>query len=267
MSENTTNQTAVASPADRAIAEVNKQIVAGLTLPTHYNHVNAIKSSILVLADMRDKDGQPILNTCTPVSVQVALVRMAQKGLDVSKGQGYFCKRGNQLTFQEEYHGTKTLIRRLYPNYTPIPHVVYEGDVFEYAIDPKTSRRYLVKHEQKIENLDNDFKSAYLYIPCDDGTQELFVMTKKMVMEAWMQSGNKSLAVHKRFTDKMVGKTIINSALGPIVAASDSTKGSNIIDATGDEDWDEPNAQQTPQEVEAIDVEAAEVIDAETINE
>lgn len=258
MSETKTT-TAVASPADRAIAEINKQITAGLTLPASYNFVNAIKSSILVLSDMKDRDGSAIITQCTPVSVQVALVRMAQAGLDVSKGQGYFCKRGNQLTFQKEYHGVTTQIQRMFPNYTPNPRVVYEGDVFEYTTDPVTGRRVLSKHEQKIENLDNDFKAAYLYIPCADGGKDLYVMTKKMIMEAWMQSSNKSLTVHKRFVDKMVCKTIINSALTPLVNASDSTKESHVI--VNESEWDEPSEAQ---ENEVIDVEATEVVDAET---
>lgn len=260
MSENTQQQSqALASPADLAISEINKQIVAGLTLPSHYNHVNAIKSSILVLADMKDRDGQSIIKSCTPVSVQVSLVRMAQAGLDVSKGQGYFCKRGNQLVFQKEYHGVTTQIQRMYPNYTPNPRVVYEGDVFKYGTDPKTGRRVLLQHDQDIENLDNEFKAAYLYIPCADGGQDLYVMTKKMIMEAWMQSSNKSLTVHKRFVDKMVCKTIINSALTPLVNASDSTKESHVV---VENEWDAPEEPQ--QELEVVDVDATEVIDVET---
>lgn len=210
------------SPSDMAIATMQGYVEKGLVLPGSYSFVNAIKSSIMVIAEMRDRDGRSPLETCTRISIQTALVDMAQKGLDVSKGQGYFVKRGNRLVFMKEYHGTTTQIQRMFPDYTPVPRVIYQGDEFEYETDPLTGRRRLVRHVQKLVNIDNDFVGAYLYIPCRDGGQDLYVMTRKMIEEAWRQSSNSSLSVHKRFTDKMVCKTIINSALAPIVNASDS---------------------------------------------
>lgn len=226
-----------ANVGDKAIAKISSLIEGGFTLPVGYNYVNAIKQSIITLSETKDKaSGKSVLEVCTTASIYSALLDMAQKGLDASKGQGFFNKRGDKLVFQKEYHGTTTLIQRLFPNYTPNPRVVYQGDVFEYDTDPKTGRRSLVKHEQKLENLDNDFVAAYLYIPCRDGGQDLFIMTKKMILAAWTKSSSKEFTTHKQFTEKMVCKTIINSGLEPLIKSSDSKKGDNIITAENPED-------------------------------
>lgn len=230
-----------ANAGDRAIAKIGALVEGGFTLPVGYNYVNAIKQSIMTLTEMRDKaSGKSVLDVCTPTSIYSALLDMAQKGLDASKGQGFFNKRGDKLVFQKEYHGMTTLIQRLFPDYTPNPRVVYQGDVFEYETDAKTGRRVLVKHEQKVENLDNDFVAAYLYIPCRDGGKDLYIMTKKMILSAWSKSSSKEFSTHKQFPEKMVCKTIINSALAPLIASSDSRKGDNIItnEAPADADYE-----------------------------
>lgn len=232
---NAATQTAVAvpqTPSDKAIATINKYIAGGLMLPSKYNHINAIKSSMMKIAEMRDRNGESPLETCTPMSIQTALVDMAQQGMDVSKGQGYFSQRGNRLVFGKEYHGVTTEIQRIFPNYTPVPRVVYQGDVFKYETDPTNGRRRLVVHEQDIANMDGQFIAAYLYIPCRDGGQDLYVMTRKMILAAWEQSPNKSMTTHNRFPDKMVCKTIINSALAPIVNSSDSFADANTPNGT-----------------------------------
>lgn len=269
MAETTTAvaTTAKKSPSDLAIGTIKNQLSAGLVLPPTYNYVNAIKASILVLADAKDRDGKSYLETCTPTSIQSALVDMAQKGLDVSKGQGYFQKFGNTLKFMKEYHGATTEIRRMFPEYDPDPRVIYEGDVVEFSIDPATGRRSLVKHEQKFENLDNDFLGAYMYIPRHDCGRELFVMTKKEIMTAWEQSPNKNLSTHKRFPAKMVAKTIINSALTPLVRSEDSVKGGVYVNpTTGETIIAEADAEEVV-EPETINVDDAEVVEVASVAE
>ena len=253
-------------PSDNAILAVRNCIDKGLVLPSNYSYVNAIKSSIMVIAEMRDKEGKSPLETCTEMSIRTALVDMAQKGLDVSKGQGYFTKRGNRLVFSKEYHGVTTQIQRMYPDYTPIPRVIYKDDEFEYATNPETGRRMLVKHIQKMENMDNDFVGAYLYIPCRDGGRDLYIMTRKMIEEAWKQSSNSSQTVHKRFVDKMVCKTIINSALTPIINSSDSLLSENAIDTAEDERDYVVNDQANSKEIDTGSVEYVDVEDVKEVD-
>lgn len=230
---------------DLAIERIEALIADGLTLPADYNYVNAIKVAYIQICNTYDKTTKKsLVELCTAASIQTALFLMAKDGLDVSKGQCYFSKRGNVLKYDKEYHGTTLRVQRIFPNYTPCPKVVYEGDEFAYTTDPATGRRKLVKHEQSLANLDNEFVGAYLYIPCKDGGMDLYVMTRKMIKTAWLQSPQ-GTSVHDKFTDKMVCKTIINSALDPLVKGS---VGSSVFVA----DEPETEAEAAP-DVEAVE--------------
>jgi recombinational DNA repair protein RecT len=230
---------------DIVIARINELCQQGMTLPQGYNHVNAIKASLIKLSETKNKEGKPFTEVCTQASIQTALLTMVQKGLDVSRNQGYFCVRGNQLLFQDQYQGIVKQITELYPKYTPNPQVIYDGDVIEIGYDTNTGRRKLISHETKIENIDKDFVGAYIYTPCNDGGQDLYVMTKKQIVTAWMKSNNKSLSVHKEFTTQMARKTIINSALKSIIDSN--SKDVPYV-------YEENNAPQQVEEIETVEV-------------
>lgn len=238
MSENKTTAVAVKSNdfGSYVIQRVDDLCKVGFTLPKDYNHVNAIKASVLVLSELKDRNGRPFNEVCTPQSIQKALFSMATKGLDVSRNQAYYIVRGNQLCLHESYFGKVARVKRVYPDFDPTPRVVYQGDVFEYTTDVKTGRMQLVKHEQKIENLDKDFVGAYMYLPCPDGGQKLYIMTKKQIVTAWMKSSNKNMTVQHEFREKMIGKTIINSGCTMIINATPELFESNIQVSEGEND-------------------------------
>lgn len=199
------------------INQVGTLVNTGLTMPKDYNYVNAVKASMLVLNEMTDKQGNKILPQCTKGSVMTSLFKMVTKGLDVSKGHGAFIKRGDKLCFQEEYFGRAVQIKRIYPNFELTPRVVHEGDKFAFDTDPSTGRRVLVEHTQTLESIDKPFIGAYVYIPCSDGGRDLYIMTRQQILTAWSKSTDRDLRVHKTFSEKMVMKTIINSASSFIV--------------------------------------------------
>lgn len=204
----------------KVIDRVTKLGESGMVFAKDYNYTNAIKASMLNLAEVVDKNKNPALEVCTETSVQQALFEMVTKGLDVSKKQGYFIVRGDKLCFHTSYFGNILLVRRLYPDWTPVAHVIREGDTFEYGFDPGTGKMKLIKHEQKLENIDNDFVGAYMYIPCSDGTQELYVMTKKQIQKAWAKSPSQTMQTHKDFDEKMVLKTIYNSGCQKVISST-----------------------------------------------
>jgi len=204
----------------QVLDRVNQLCEAGFRLPADYSAANAIKASMLVLQETVDKNKRPVLEVCTPVSIQKALFKMVVCGMDVSLNQGYFICRGDKLTFQPSYFGHILQVKRLYPNWTPIAHTIREGDDFVYTIDPETGKMKLVKHEQKFENLDKEFEGAYVYLPCDDGSQELYVMTRKQIMKAWSKSSSQTLQVHKDFDEKMAIRTVINSGCTKVINAT-----------------------------------------------
>lgn len=271
MTENKTTAVAVKSNdfGSQVIQRVDDLCKVGFTLPKDYNHVNAIKASVLVLSELKDRNGRPFNEVCTPQSIQKALFSMATKGLDVSRNQAYYIVRGNQLCLHESYFGKVARVKRVYPDFDPTPRVVYQGDVFEYTTDVKTGRMQLVKHEQKIENLDKDFVGAYMYLPCPDGGQKLYIMTKKAILQAWMKSSNKSMTVQHEFREKMIGKTIINSGCTMIINATPELFESNIqVNENGnDDDIVEEVQAETLSESEPIEINPDEIPEAETPKE
>lgn len=236
----------------QVIQRVDDLCKVGFALPRDYNHVNAIKASMLVLSELKDRNGRPFNEVCTPQSIQKALFGMATKGLDVSRNQAYYIIRGNQLCLHESYFGKVARVKRVYPDFDPVVRVIHEGDVFEYETDVKTGRMRLVKHEQKLENLDKDFVGAYMYLPCPDGGQKLYIMTKQSILRAWMKSSNKNLTVHQEFREKMIAKTVINSGCTMIINATPELFENNVPLQDGDDDADTVTEEQ-PIDIPAFD--------------
>lgn len=246
----------VKSVGDIVLARVNEMSEAGFTLPADYNPTNAIKASMLVLQEIKDKNGKPALEVCTPASIQAALFKMLTFGEDVSKVQGYFITYGTQLQYQESYFGKVLRVRRIFPEWTPVPMLIHEGDSFEYAIDPETGRKKVVKHEQKLENIDKAIIGGYLYIPCADGGQDLYIMTAKEIAAAHSKSRGGG-AVHKQFSTKMYSKTLVSSGCNYILNSTPSQ--STVADNS-----DDPNAPEPTQEFDYAEevVEVHELPDA-----
>ena len=251
---------------DQVITRVNSLCEAGFKTPADYQYVNAIKASMLVLQELKDKNGKPALEVATPASVASALFEMSTRGLDASRKTCYFIMRGDKLCMHESYFGKILQVKRIYPDFDPHPVVIREGDEFVYTIDPETGCKKLVKHEQKLENLDKDFVGAYMYLPTAKGGQDLYIMSKKMIMAAWSKSSSRELATHKQFLEKMCIKTLINSGCNIIINSTPDLAYAAEEDREDTEKKDS-KANTIPiddfQEAEEV-VEAKEIVDTET---
>lgn len=256
---------------DQVIARINSLCEVGFTMPKDYQFVNAIKMSMLKLQDLKDKNGRPALQVCTPASVSTALFQMATKGLNAALGQAYLLVRGDQLCLQESYFGKVLMVKRIYPHWNPNPVVIREGDVFEYSIDPATGKKFVVKHEQKLENMDKDFVGGYLYLP----TGDLYIMTKKQILTAWSKSSSREQATHKAFSEKMVGKTLVNSGCNMIINSTPEyqmgmDEETNMIEnkLPDHEDVEEqPYTSTTTDFVEVEEVEEVKVVEPVKVEE
>lgn len=246
---------------DQVIARVNNLCEAGFKTPADYQYVNAIKASMLVLQELKDKNGKPALEVATPASVASALFEMSTRGLDASRKTCYFIMRGDKLCMHESYFGKILQVKRIYPNFDPHPVVIHEGDNFEYCVDPETGCKKLVKHEQKLENLDKDFIGAYMYLPTANGGQDLYIMSKKMIITAWSKSSSREQTVHKAFTEKMCIKTIINSGCNIIINSTP-----DLAYASNEGDAENETSQKDNKDFEYAEVveETGEVVNAET---
>ena len=219
---------------------VDEMCKVGFTMPKDYNYVNAVKATMLKLQEVKDKNGKPALEVCTPSSIQSALFAMVVKGLDVSKNQAYLVCYGQQLQLQESYFGKVLQVKRIFPEWEPRPNIVHEGDTFKYTVNPETGRRELVEHTQSLENLDKPIVGGYIYLPCADGGKDLYCMTYKQIVAAWNKSRSGG-ATAKQFPEKMAMKTLVNSGCTMVINSTPSQ--SSFADNS-----DDPNAPEPAQE-------------------
>ena len=235
---------------------VDEMCKVGFTMPKDYNYVNAVKATMLKLQEVKDKNGKPALEVCTPSSIKSALFSMVVKGLDVSKNQAYLVCYGEQLQLQESYFGKVLQVKRIFPDWEPRPNIVHADDTFKYTVNPETGRRELVEHTQSLENLDKPIVGGYIYLPCADGGKDLYCMTYKQIIAAWSKSRSGG-ATAKQFPEKMAMKTLVNSGCNIIINSTPSQ--SNIADNS-----DDPNAPEpVPEYADAEEiVEVHELPDA-----
>ena len=219
---------------------VDEMCKVGFTMPKDYNYVNAVKATMLKLQEVKDKNGKPALEVCTPSSIQSALFAMVVKGLDVSKNQAYLVVYNDKLQLQESYFGKVLQVKRIFPEWEPRPNIVHADDTFKYSVNPETGRRELVEHTQSLENLDKPIVGGYIYLPCADGGKDLYCMTYKQIVAAWNKSRSGG-ATAKQFPEKMAMKTLVNSGCTMVINSTPSQ--SNIADNS-----DDPNAPETEPE-------------------
>lgn len=195
-----------------------------MILPKNYSVENHMKSAWLALQEVEDKEHHKALQICTKESIANSLLDMVLQGLSVSKKQGYFIVYGNKLIFQRSYFGTIALAKRAGGMVSePVANVIYDGDDFLYEIDPKTAKVAIVKHSQKLENIDNSkIKGAYALVTLADGTTQVTIMSMQQIRAAWGQGATKGNSpAHKNFAEEMAKKTVIGRACKAIINSSD----------------------------------------------
>jgi recombination protein RecT len=117
-----------------------------LTLPKDYSPENALKAAWFTLLETQTRDKKPVIEACTRGSITNSLFEMILQGLNPMKKQCAFIAYGNQLQMQREYHGTIALAKRFGGVIkTPIAHIIYEGDVFQYALNILSSLGFIAK--------------------------------------------------------------------------------------------------------------------------
>lgn len=259
--------------SEQVLNKIEKfQADGGLILPANYSVENHMKSAWLILQSTKDRDGKAALQVCTKDSIANALFDMVLQGLAVSKNQGYFIVYGNKLEFQRSYFGTVALAKRAGGmKGEPVANVIYEGDEFVYAIDPKTARISIIKHEQKIENIDNTkIKAAYALTTLADGSTQVTIMSMQQIRAAWQQGATKGNSpAHKNFAEEMAKKTVIGRACKMLINSSDDAwlydgkKDETDID-TAERQREERIAQSKEQ---LVDAEYEEVASTAVVND
>lgn len=243
-----------------------------LFFPPNYSPENAMKSAWLILQSTVDRDKKPVLSVCTKDSIANSLLDMVVQGLNPAKKQCYFIAYGKELVCQRSYFGSMSVVKSTCRAEDVYAQVVYKGDEFEYEI--KRGRKYILKHVQKLENVDKDnIIAAYAIIEFGDGRPEYTeIMTLDQIKKAWLKSKVSPLddknaikpgSTHGQYTDEMCKKTVINRACKSYINSSDD---SNLLIKRHFNRTDEERAERNVAEEVAnnankdvIDVEYTEV--------
>ena len=250
-----------------------------LQLPANYSAENALKAAALMLPEVKNKDGVPVLKSCTSDSIKSSLLSMCIQGLNPDKDQCYFIPYGSHLALKRSYFGDISVAKRVDPNIEDIfPAVVFEGDKFEYKI--KRGKIVEINHQQKLENKDKPIVAAYATVVYKDGREISTVMTIGQIKQAWKQSTSKPVdekgnvkadSVHAKFPEEMAKKTVIHKACKPIIdSSSDQSLFARCVRQTddaadaaeADEDAEENANQQyidTDEAPAGVDPETGEV--------
>lgn len=245
------------------IVEVGKNIELELKnshveLPPNYSLSNAMKGAYFKLQQTVDKNKQPALKVCTPISIQEALMDMAIQGLDPMKDQCYFLVYGTTLQCQRSYHGDQAVAMRVNPKIADIvATVVYRGDKFKFKL--VNGRKVGIEHEQSLAEMDEgDIIGAYaVAISHEDEPLYTDIMTMREIKASWRQTkaqiflsnGDvKPDSVQGKFPVKMVTKTVIKRMCKKIINISDDAVLLQAVQKT-DEDYDNGDV---------IDIKAAE---------
>lgn len=210
-----------------------------LKVPRDYSPENAVKAAWLILEETLDKNGKPVLETCTFASVCQSILKMVIMGLNPLKSQGSFIARGEKLNFDVEYAGNILLAKRFGKLNSIKSNVVFEGDEFDFLVDPETGRKKILKHVQKLASLGSGaILGAYAITELTDGTRDLEVMDFRQIQASWNQGAMKGNSpAHKNFPDQMAMKTVINRACKLLLRSSSDE---NLLD---EEEEDEINVQ------------------------
>jgi recombination protein RecT len=236
----------------------------GIELPAQYSVTNALKSAWLILSEVTNKDGKPVLEACTRPSIINGLMKMVTQGLNPAKMQCYFIPYGDKLNFQRSYQGSIALAKRVANVKAVNANVIYKNDSYVTTIDPATGIKKLMSHEQKLENRnDAEIIGAYAIVLFNDGTSQLEEMTIQEIMKSWGQGQTKGNSpAHQNFKGEMAKKTVINRSLKTLI---NSSTDSGLMDEDGDGNpIEEPKAKSAAMESMDFD-EHVEVVESRPV--
>ncbi len=232
--------------ADR-VDEMQEQ--GRLDLPDNYSAKNALKSAYLELQEVKDKNGNPVLEVASKSSIFNALLDMVTQGLNPAKDQGYFIAYGKSLQFQRSYFGSIAVLKRVTDALDVRAQVIYEGDKIDYEVDRGT---YIIKsHEQNIQNkLKGKVIGAYATIIFENKADYTELMTINEIKAAWSQ-GNYNPdsnydGAHENFAGEMAKKTVIQRACKKYINSSSDDH--LLLSAINNEKQHEEQVEQEKEE-------------------
>lgn len=202
-------------------------------LPHNYDVNNSVKCLYLQVLDLKDKQGRPAFDVCTPQSIKMAVQKMVSKGLDPSKNQCYPIVRGNTLNLEVGAYGNAKQARSIC-KIRINSVVIREGDIVDIIIRPNGTKQ--IKHTTKWQNANNKITGAYA-VGVNMETGEIDnsdIMTAEEIKISQMHSSNYG-KVHNEFPHEMARKTVTSRLAKHYINTSDDSYKFEVYGEDGNE--------------------------------
>jgi len=233
-----------------------------LVLPDNYNAGTALRSAILALQEVKDKEGRTVFEVCTKSSIVNSLLNMCIQGLQPSKRQCYFIVYGNQLQLFTSYFGKQCALRRAVPSVHKImTDFIREGDEVHWSTNEYGERYVSRVVTDPLTNYGKPIKFGFCNIFDSMGNMlATTLMSWAEIQISWKQSktyNTKEDSPHRKFPEEMARRTLINRAC------------KNLLNTSADADPIIADAINQTTEAEFEKVETPKVIEskAKTIKE
>lgn len=208
---------------DIVLHGVESLVESGFQFPVGYSPENAAKAAILLLQDVKGKNGKPVLNGgCDSGSVKIAVFKMITQGLNPLKNQCYFIPYGDKLNCELSYFGVVSIAKRAGVKDIKA-NIIWEGDELNYTIldDGKFK---ILEHKQKFENIGKKILGAYATVTLPDGTTDTDLMSLEEIKKSWEMGGSKGNSkAHEKFDGEMCKKTVLKRAVKLFINSSDDS--------------------------------------------
>lgn len=249
------------------LTRVNElQKSGGINIPSDYSAANALQAAWLILNEIPEKGGEPLINKCTKTSISKALFEMVSIGLNPMKNQCAFVPRGQVLTLQREYQGNIAIAKRVGGLKDINAIAVHAEDVFSFGVDVESGTYKITKHETTLKSLDSAVVGAYAVVELVTGEKYAVIMTMEQIRKAWEQGSLKGAGpAHKNFTDEMAKKTVINRACKPLINSSNDMD--LFISERKEDDVQEAVFEEIEENANTGDVITIEEVAAEVVEE
>lgn len=235
--------------------------------PENYAPENALKSAYLVLKNTKDRNKQPVLESCTQSSIASSLLDMVVQGLSPAKKQCYFIAYGKMLSCMRSYFGTMAVTKRLKNVLNIRAEVVREGESFKF--ERRDGIIVINEHSGSIGSLDSKIVAAYCVIELAGDINHIEIMSREQIEKSWEKSdtyklngkknkyGKEITTPHIDFEDQMCKRTVIDRACKYYANSSDD---SDLLIEAFNRTGETPNAEKELSD--EIDNQASEAIDA-----
>ena len=216
------NELVLKEKSQNAIAEFasNYVLANNIILSKDYNLGAAMTSLYLNLIQVKDKNNQPALESCSPETIQEAVIQCINKELDVSKSQGYFIPRGGKLCFDTSYFGKVKQARDL-ARVKIVGFVIREGEACD--LERRIDGTLIVHHKPDIKCLNNKIiAAAAVATDIDTGrVDRCDIMSLKEILVSISKSPSGG-AVSKEFQHEMYIRTVVNRLAKHYINESDN---------------------------------------------